>query len=302
MNFKETSYNRHKEGYSNIDGNTMDVWALEDTVDYWRHKRMYDTLLPVLHSNKNKSWLTVGDGRYGTDAHYLLKYTSNVMASDIAEDCLKVAKSNKYIEDYKLENAENMSFNDDTFDYVLCKEAYHHFPRPVIALYEMLRVAKEAIILIEPNDSNQVIPQKLSFRSSYFWFFQSIKNFIKKSLGKKAYYSFGNYEEVGNYVFSISEREIEKIALGLNLDVIAIKGLNDTYLEGCENEKIDNKGEFYKKISSAIDEQDRNVRLGKRNWGLITAIIFKKKPSDETLSALVKAGYDISILSKNPYL
>lgn len=39
---------------------------------------------------------------------------------------------------------------DDAFDYVLCKDSYHHMPRPMIALYQMLRVARRAVVLIEP--------------------------------------------------------------------------------------------------------------------------------------------------------
>ena len=38
----------------------------------------------------------------------------------------------------------------------------------------------------------------------------------KKSIGRKVYYNFGNYEQVGNYVYTISEREIEKVGLGLD--------------------------------------------------------------------------------------
>ena len=57
------------------------------------------------------------------------------------------------IKNYKIENAENLSFEDKTIDFILCKESYHHFPRPMVALYEMLRVARNGVLLIEPNDA-----------------------------------------------------------------------------------------------------------------------------------------------------
>lgn len=302
MDFQEISYKKHQDGYQNVDKETLDKWAKEDSVDYWRHKRMYDTLLPILNTDKDKKWLTVGDGRYGSDAHYLSKHTSSVMATDIAETCLRLAKENNYIKSYSIENAEKMSFNNDSFDYVLCKEAYHHFPRPTIALYEMLRVAKTAAILIEPNDNNVIIPQKMSFSASIFWFTQSFKNFIKRKLGKTTYYNQGMYEDVGNYVYTISEREIEKVALGLNYDAVAFKGTNDTYIPGVEDEKLNANSELLNQIKRAIDKENNNVFKGKRNWGLLTAIIFKNMPSDETIKALREAGFSFNILSKNPHL
>ncbi len=47
-----------------------------------------------------------------------------------------------FIGEYSAQNAESLSFASNSFDYVFCKDAMHHCPRPVIALYEMLRVAR----------------------------------------------------------------------------------------------------------------------------------------------------------------
>lgn len=302
MEFNQTSYEKHTNMYSKTDLDTMNKWTQKNTVDYWRHKRMYDTMLPLLSCYKDASWLTIGDGRYGTDANYLLQYTKNVVASDIAEECLKVAKENNFIQEYKIENAESLSFENNSFDFVVCKEAYHHFPRPMIAVYEMIRVAKNAIILIEPNDSNTIIPQQQSFASAFFWFKQSCKNAIKKLLNKPIFYHQGNYEDVGNYVFSISEREIEKVGLGLNLDMVAFKGINDYYIEGVESELLENNGPLFNTIKNNIAIEDNLVKKGARKPGLLTAILFKKMPSDECISALKKDGFSITKLTKNPYL
>jgi hypothetical protein len=46
-------------------------WFREDTVDFWRHRRMYDTCAPVAAFCKDAKWLTVGDGRYGLDSVWL---------------------------------------------------------------------------------------------------------------------------------------------------------------------------------------------------------------------------------------
>ena len=38
----------------------------------------------------------------------------------------------------------------------------------------------------------------------------------------------------GNYVYTVSEREIEKLCLGLDLPHVYFKGLNDVYVPGGE--------------------------------------------------------------------
>lgn len=62
----------------------------------------------------------------------------------------------------RVENAEKLSSPNETLDFVLCKESYHHFTRPMLALYEMLRVATKAVVLIEPNESPCVDPREPS--------------------------------------------------------------------------------------------------------------------------------------------
>lgn len=64
----------------------------------------------------------------------------------------KIIKSGKNIS-YKKENIEKLSLPSKSCDLVLAKECIHHVPRPALALYEMLRVCKNAAIFIEPYDS-----------------------------------------------------------------------------------------------------------------------------------------------------
>lgn len=48
---------------------------------------------------------------------------------------------------------EKIPFKEKSFDLVFIKEAIHHVSRPVLSLYECLRVAKKAVIFIEPRES-----------------------------------------------------------------------------------------------------------------------------------------------------
>ena len=173
-NFNEISYDRHTKTYEkfSIDGEEealAKTWFETDTVDAWRHQRMYKLLDPIIDADKNAKWLTVGDGRYGKDGNYIQQKGCDVLVTDISSNLLKEAKDIGYISKYKQENAESLSFQDDEFDYVFCKQAYHHFSRTMLALYEMLRVARKGVILIEPNDI--CINEELSKV-----FFRSLKN------------------------------------------------------------------------------------------------------------------------------
>ena len=125
---------------------------------------------------------------------------------------------------------------------------------------------------------------------------------VEELLGKEVYYSLGGYEEVGNFVYTISEREIEKIALGLNYDLVAFKGLNDDYIAGVETEKLADKGPLFQKISKSIEKEDRKEKAGKRSWGIFTAVIFKEMPNENCIKDMEKAGFKITKLMKNPYL
>ncbi len=53
---------------------------------------------------------------------------------------------------YQKENGEKLSLPDHSFDLVLVKEGLHHLSRPVLGLYEMLRVCRQAVIIMEPAD------------------------------------------------------------------------------------------------------------------------------------------------------
>jgi ubiquinone/menaquinone biosynthesis C-methylase UbiE len=270
------------------------------TINRWRHDRMYKLLKPLINFDINLNWLTVGDGRYGTDANALLSLgVKDVMCTDISDKLLRIGNENGFINQYSAENAENMSFENESFDFVLCKEAYHHFPRPHIALHEMFRVSKVGVILIEPCDAKISTP-----------FFDILFPFIKKIRRKilnREYDDSGHaFEPVGNYVFSISERELEKIQLGMHRRFIAFNNMNDYYESGYEFIKLDSKNSFdnkkIKKTKFVIKARDILVKYGLATPGIIFSILFKSEPDPALLGMLKKEGWNVRILPKNPYL
>lgn len=77
------------------------TWLKDDTVDHWRHYRMYNNIDPIIESYPNSFWLTVGDGRYGNDAHYIMQKGAKALATDISDILLKEAKDLGFIDNFK---------------------------------------------------------------------------------------------------------------------------------------------------------------------------------------------------------
>ena len=284
--------NYHKKILIDADSRLKsETWFEKNTVDFWRHKRMRDSVLPIISFFPNSSWLTVGDGRYGTDANYFLEKGLITHASDIQDDLLKIGNKKGFIKDFSRQNAEALTFKDDEFDFVYCKESYHHFPRPAIALYEMLRVAKNGIILQEPKD--ELFLETPSQNILY-----NFKEFIKLVLGRKR--ALHSFEESGNYVYTLSPREFQKYALGIGCRFIAHKIQQDYYVKGVEFEKTNKKSKLFKKIKRNIKFYEILYRMGLITSGIMTGIMFKVVPDDKLIYSLKCNGYITEILPKNP--
>lgn len=297
--FHKESYKIHEKAYSSVeiekDLELYRSWFDNNTTDVWRHLRMLEFLDVFIKNYPKADWLTVGDGRFGTSAIYINRKGGNVLPTDIDVSLLEIAKANNMIQDYKYANAELLPFEDDSFDFAFCKEAFHHFPRAFISIYEMLRVSKEAILLVEPSDFlPSPIPRRL---------LQLLKNNTKKLLGLSIPHpDTGNYEPIGNYVFGISPRDIQKIALGLHLPMVAYKRFHDVYIEGVEHEKLDGDAPLYKKIRKSIFIQKVRKITGLSGYNQIMAIIFKKEPSENLITELKKSGFVFIRLPDNPYI
>lgn len=262
------------------------IYTDPNSVDAWLHFRKYETLLPLIESFPKSNWLTIGDGRYGSDAHYLISQGVKSTSSNITDEILKIAKDRNYISTYRIENAENIKCEDDEFDFVLCKESYHHFPRPPIAFYEMLRVAKTALILIEPIEGESKAFD--FFRKSFF------KNVIR---GDET----ALFEKSGNYLYRTSIRDIFKMMAAINGKVIAVKYHNSFFHPKLANQKQNGSwGSFFTRIIIGLQDLFCKCRL--MNYGLATIIIFKQYIDNFAEKELIKKGFKLIQIPKNPYL
>jgi SAM-dependent methyltransferase len=273
-------------------------WFREGTLGWAQAMERNAVSEPLLQAYPGAHWLTVGDGRYGSDAHYLNSRGAEATASDISDVLLREGQAMGYIPRFSKENAEALSFPDDAFDFVLCKESYHHFPRPMKALYEMLRVGRRAVLLLEPTD-HYVFGNAAQAAFRGMLAFLDRLGLFKLLLGKPIQRH--TYEDVGNYVYKISVREMEKVALGLNCPVLAYRGLNQYHLSGSEGlpSAAFSWAKLRLRLMTALLDALSTLRLSAPQS--LAVIVFKEVPNEACLLALKKAGYRVRHLPRNPH-
>lgn len=127
----------------------------------------------------------------GIDIHYLRKfYKARFFATDLVENAVATAKASFPDVEGQVEDGEKLSFQDGQFDYSFVAASLHHLPRPVLGLYELLRVSKKGVIVIEPNDS---------------WLTR-----VATAMGLAT-----EVEPSGNYVYRISKHDVARISKSL---------------------------------------------------------------------------------------
>lgn len=243
---------------------------------------MCEPLLKQFHSAK---WMTVGDGRFGSDAHFFLSQGIDVLATSLTDQSLIRAHEKGYIDRFASINAEQIDLNDDAFDFVYCKEAYHHFPRPPVAFYEMLRVASKGVILVEPHEER---PRPLGW----------IKAIAKRLLWNQPIH----FERGGNFIYRIDPRAIEKLMCAIgNEGAIAFKLFNDFYHPSLAKQKASPPSVGFTLLRGAIITHNILCKIGLMDYALICLIALKNRPSKTLAKELKKSGFRIIELPINPY-
>jgi ubiquinone/menaquinone biosynthesis C-methylase UbiE len=257
-----------------------------DSISNWRHNRMRKQIMALIKQYPGTEWLTLGDGEFGSDGYFLGQQGLDVTASSISGETLLLANKFGYIKKYKAINAEKIDEKDNSYDFVYCKEAYHHFPRPPVALYEMLRVTRKGIVLIEPQEAGSKV-------------LDHIKKLVKLLIRHDQSFHF---EPTGNYIYRVNIKEIIKMATAINLRLVCYKRFNDFYHPALAS-KSANKLSTAKIISLlGISLQNLLSKVGLMDFGLAVIFIFKENIDENYLKNLKEDGFRINKLPVNPYI
>ncbi|GAA0326695.1 hypothetical protein GCM10009087_41220 [Sphingomonas oligophenolica] len=274
-----------------IDTNKIpSIIAAPNSWDAWRHERHYKALLPLVN-DVGTEWLTIGDS--GADAFWLKKRgVRKITASSLTTEQLDWLGQIGHLDEIEkcAVDAQAIDLPDNSYDYVICKEAYHHFERPALGIYEMLRVSRRAAILLcEPNCSDRWFP------------LDALKRQLKILLRKNTGCSNPEFEAAGNFIYALSLREATKMATSLQLGTIYYSYLSDFWVPGIVKRK---RSDLIANIvmHSAVAIQNLLSTLGLMSWGKITIIVFKSTPPAKLDGALRKIGLRKVEVPRNPYL
>ena len=186
-----------------------------NSIWYWMHVYCLEHINEFFKLIPPSYFLTVADGYCGREAAYVKQFGHKVHASDIETCLIEVGYEKGNVDEYSQQDINSLSFDDETFDYVLVKESLHHLSRPYNGLYEMMRVSKKGIIIIEPN-------------------------------GSGINYNNRKYEPSGNYCFTFTDDHLIKIGLAYGYTNFAISYSSSFY--GKHNiENIRNKDDSFEK-------------------------------------------------------
>ena len=268
------------------------------TVNDWRHLRMLE--FSSCFKDSDLTWLTIGD-HFGHDALLIKEHgNKHVTPSSLNIIQLLNARNSSLIDNFLCINAEKIELPDNSFDFIVCKEALHHMPRPYMAIYEMLRVAKKGICFIEPNDP--VIDWSPSSKNSISR--KIIDNsIVGKSVqyldvnGQEIYSKFLDWWEDGafNYVYTISKREVSKIAQGLGIPSYATLGFNDIYREDWAKQSAEPNSEGFKNTNEQISLHNQLCSVSGIPENYITGILFKETPHPSIISKLSNLNFNFQM-------
>ena len=204
-----------------------------------------------------------------------LNYSSNVLVVGAGPVDIKVFNdlgfkkikftnliTNKKFSQIKFGNMENLKYPDNSFDYAVVHASLHHTSKPYKGIYEMYRVSRKGILLIESHD-NFVMRLLIKFNLT-----EDFENSSIKYSGLAINKGGVDGTDIPNYIYRFTERELKKFSKGLDFNK-SHKIYFDYYLSLDNIESRFSKGFLGKTLKFII------VKLA-----LIFFFIFKKQKNE----------------------
>ena len=158
----------------------------------------YETVVGDFINDRNASVLVCGGGALDKRVFDALGFR-NVTISNIDSRM----KGDEYAPlQWRFENAEALSLDSQTYDYVVAHAALHHASAPHRVLVEMYRVARKGILAIESRDS---LVMRVMARYGFTQVYEHSAVFHNGCVHGGV-----NNTGIPNYVYRWTEREVEK--------------------------------------------------------------------------------------------
>lgn len=197
-----------------------------NNIHLWSQMYCLEDISSFFSSIPKSSFLTVGDGYCGREGSFIHNYGHYVHASDWEPCLIKEAKDRGLVDEYSQQDLYQLSFGDGFFDFSFCKETLHHLSMPYKGLYEMFRVSKRGVIVIEP--SGEKVPN------------------CKQN----------DFEPTGNYVFTPKAHELLQVGLAYGYKFFAFTYTTIFYLP---------PGDYPADFKDRLVLEDTNKKLEDKN-------------------------------------
>ncbi len=159
--------------------------------------RQIDDAIAMVGGVRAKRVLTVCAGK-GVECQRLIDAGAELTATDLSPDAVARLREMFPQAAAQVADAEALPFEDASFDVVLVRRGLHHLPRPTLGIYEMLRVARKHVVMLEAQD-----------------------NWLTRRLTAGKLFGLiphgGRVECHGNYIYRFSRRELQKLAAAMFL-------------------------------------------------------------------------------------
>lgn len=285
--FASRSYALHAKEAEELAGRLPSIICDPDSMDAFFHRRCYGMIGPIAKRWNAEAWLTVGD--MGADAFYLRQCgVRNVTCSSLSDAQIKHVAALGHLPGISVAavNGEATGLADLSVDFVLVKEALHHFPRPMFAFYELWRIARHGLVLIEPTDG----PPRL---------LDGLRKIVKLLLRGQSFAS-QEFECTGNFLYRLSTSEIYKALAAMQGGGLAYRRFNQFYVARL----VTGKSRFWRRSAFYLGVAIQNMLCAVRLMtpGLVACYVSKMPFSPSERSALKQAGYQVVDIPANPYL
>lgn len=156
---------------------------------------------------RDQELLSFGCGR-GMDLEFFWRKGAKVTGLDITCSCLELARKRFKLIGGDVEticcDAESVPLQDNSYDICYAYDSLHHCPKPYKVIKEMLRIAREAVIIMEPN-SSLIIDLSIRLGTTRLWessgnykhYFKVkyLNEFLKKNGVKRVVTEFSFYKK-----------------------------------------------------------------------------------------------------------
>ncbi|MCK5536085.1 MAG: methyltransferase domain-containing protein [Bacteroidales bacterium] len=162
MNKLESKINNEIEHGKKISSNADEIWGWASPAGQLRAERRANYFVNLGKINSQSKVLEIGCGTAIFTEKIYNKTKAKITAIDISEDLLNQAKKKLPEVIFKIDDAMNLSFDDNYFDLVYGSSILHHLDFEK-SLSEIFRVLKHGgiVIFAEPNMINpQIFVQK----------------------------------------------------------------------------------------------------------------------------------------------